>query len=76
MRILNWSEPKPPNEDCAYDHVEASTPMGIFRITWKGWKDHPSYVVEVPYGDFFGGSYDSLEEAMEMTEKNLWTILE
>lgn len=35
---LEWSEAAPPCEDCRYDHVVATSPLGVFRIEWKSWK--------------------------------------
>lgn len=63
MRELKWTDPASPDADCPYDHVSAETPFGTIRITWKGWKDYPSYDVDVhPIADFFE-SYDTLEDA-------------
>ena len=66
---LVWSEPSPPNgDDCFCDHVKAITPFGEIMITWKSWKEHPSYDVEHewdgpwPYGD-------TLQEAKDEAQK-------
>lgn len=45
---LEWSEPRPPNDECRYDHVVAPLAGGQIRIIWKGWKDYPSYEVLFP----------------------------
>lgn len=36
---MSWSEQFPPNEDSYYDHMFLKTPIGIFRVEWKSWKD-------------------------------------
>lgn len=43
MKEIEWSAEKPPNGNVSYDHVSASTPLGLFTIEWKSWKDMPSY---------------------------------
>lgn len=38
-------EHKPPTpEVCHYDYIEINTPLEMFRIEWKGWKDDPVYL--------------------------------
>lgn len=65
---LEWTAPSPANEYCHYNHVEAKTPFGRFLITWKGWKDYPSYdIEETPWGEW-GGSAGNLEDAKEQAE--------
>jgi hypothetical protein len=49
---LQWSENRPPCEECRYDHCTAETPFGGFLITWKSWKEYDSPTVdETPWGD-------------------------
>lgn len=45
-KILEWTKPAPPNNDCPYDHCSAETPFGPYQIEWKSWKDYPGYSVE------------------------------
>lgn len=60
---LAWSEPLKPSSTVAYNHATAETPFGRFLVTWKAWKESPSYTVdETPWGDFMG-SFGSLQEA-------------
>lgn len=41
---LEWCEPRKPNASgIRYDHVLAESPIGLFSIEWKSWKDHPGY---------------------------------
>ena len=47
---LEWSEPRPPNSECPYDHVVAPLAGRQIYIEWKGWKDYPSYEVALPEG--------------------------
>lgn len=51
VKQLEWSEPSPPKEGVSYyDHCDAETPFGFYRIEWKGWKDYPSFGVDSPSG--------------------------
>lgn len=49
---LEWSEPAPPGPACCYDHVVAASPLGEFRIEWKGWKEYDTPCVYLD-GEFF-----------------------
>jgi hypothetical protein len=63
--ILKWSDEKPPNENCPYDHCTAETPFGRVLITWKGWKPRYATAVtadETPFSGYFG-CWNSVEEA-------------
>lgn len=41
---LEWSEQRSPNaKGIRYNHVIAESPLGLFSVEWKGWKDHPNY---------------------------------
>lgn len=65
---LVWSEPTRPDDSCPYDHVTAETPIGVFSIEWKGWKDHDGRCV------FFAGDYvaasDTLDEAKKIAAEH------
>lgn len=62
IRELEWKESQA-NAEVSYNHAIAETPFGRFLITWKGWKDYPSYSIdEAPWGDIFE-SFNSLEDA-------------
>jgi hypothetical protein len=48
---LEWSKDAGPNSGCHYTHTQAETPFGRMLITWKGWKDYPSFALdESPFG--------------------------
>ena len=71
--MLQWTDPTPPTTGvCFYDHVIAKTPFGEIRITWKSWKERPSYDVEMPF-DWSNDDRllwaDDLEEAKEMAQQ-------
>jgi hypothetical protein len=69
--ILQWTENMPPNENCRYDHCIAETPFGRFLITWKGWKEWDSRVVdETPWGDWYA-AFDSLSEAKASCQQGM-----
>ncbi len=64
---LEWSEERPPNDECHYNHVIAESPFGRFLITWKGWKDYPNPTIdESPWG-YAGCGYD-VAEAKQIAE--------
>lgn len=46
IKPLVWSEPENANEEVRYNHVSADTPFGQILITWKGWKEFPSFDVD------------------------------
>lgn len=48
---IKWSEASPPNEDCRYDHVTGTCPLGTYSIEWKSWKEYDSYCI------YFNGDY-------------------
>jgi len=58
---LKWTEHQPPNESSHYDHVTSQTPIGIFCIEWKSWKEYDSYCLTFD-GDFVD-ALPTLEEA-------------
>ena len=67
---LTWTPASKSNSDCPYNHSWANTPFGKFLITWKGWKDYPSYDADVPWGVDPGAyGHPSLEEAQLWCEK-------
>ncbi len=43
---LEWTPAAPSNSGCPYDHTRAKTPFGDYLVTWKSWKDYPSYGLE------------------------------
>lgn len=45
IKPLQWSEHRKPDEIIRYDHVLAESPIGLFSIEWKSWKEHDSYAV-------------------------------
>ncbi len=67
---LVWTDPMPPTKGShPYDHVAAQTPFGEILITWKGWKDYPSYCVDThPLPEYFY-SGNTLEDAKENAER-------
>jgi hypothetical protein len=76
FKPLIWTEPQIPNDEIVYTHVIAHTPFGRILITWKSWKDHPSFTVdEHPSIDFFCCAF-SLEEAKERAEKDYFISLQ
>lgn len=46
VKQIEWSEERPSNAQIPYNHVIGKTPLGNFEITWKSWKESPSFNVE------------------------------
>lgn len=61
IKPLQWSEATQPNEQHRYDHVLASSALGVFSIEWKGWKKYDSPCLMLD-GDFLE-AYTSVDEA-------------
>jgi len=75
-RHLKWAEPKPPTKGShPYDHVTAQTPFGEILITWKSWKDYPSYCVDThPIPGYFHAA-DTLEDAKKKAEQDYFDAI-
>lgn len=54
---MNWSEIKEPNKEVSYNHVILESPLGKFVIDWKGWKENPSYDIQLN-DEWIGSEYD------------------
>lgn len=68
-----WTQPEPPTEGVSnYNHVILRTPVGEFRIEWKGWKETPSYDITLNEG--WVDSKPSLETAKHCVESHLLKI--
>jgi hypothetical protein len=66
FKSLVWSENFKPNDYCRYDHCIADTPFGEFLISWKSWKDYPSFSIDEAPGDHDKYScYFSLDAAKQ-----------
>lgn len=66
IKKIEWSKESPSNNECCYDHVKGSSPLGEYLITWKSWKEHDSYCVESPLG-WIGSGVD-LDDAKEIAQ--------
>ena len=65
---MKWTDINEPTEGISYyNHVLCDSPLGLIKIEWKGWKDRPSYDVEIN-GEWICQEY-SLHEAKETTRK-------
>lgn len=47
VKALEWSPESKPNGYCSYNHTYADTPFGRYQIEWKGWKDRPSFSLDL-----------------------------
>lgn len=69
IKQIQWGETFDPNGRCSYTHCIGTHPLGEFLITWKGWKDYPSYDVEqAPLEGLQQYGFNSLEEAKSETQ--------
>jgi hypothetical protein len=66
IKQISWSEPAAPSGLCSYHYVVGQTAIGYYLITWKDWKDYPSYCVEkTPFNEWLmaGGSLEEAKQA-------------
>lgn len=71
---LNWTDNGRPN--CGYNNATAQTPFGEILITWKGWKDYPTFCVDEP--EWLAGkmySMDTLEDTQKWCEEEYLRLL-
>lgn len=63
---LTWSEEAPPTEGISYyTHIISEiTPLGVFLIEWKSWKERPDYSIVLD--DNYIDTVYSLEEAKKI----------
>lgn len=61
-------------KDCSYDNSAADTPFGRYFITWKSWKDYPSFTVDEAPGEFVytGGSLEETQAACAADFARKW----
>lgn len=73
---LEWVVYECGENDIPYDHCIAETPFGRFLITWKGWKENPSYdVEESPLSNHKWFDGDTLQETKQWCEKKFNKVL-
>jgi len=67
---LPWTRPSEPTDQCSYHHVRCETALGDFLITWKGWKDRPSFDLDhLPFKwDGVTTGWNTLEDAQQWAE--------
>lgn len=64
-----WSKVQEPNLQILYNHITLDTPLGLFVIDWKGWKEQPTYDLSLNY-EWLDSPF-SLEEGKEFVKKYL-----
>ena len=74
IKDIQWSEETGSNDQCCYDHVIGEYPMGRVLITWKSWKDDPSFDVECDNFGWIGTEY-SLKDAKQLAQRNYHDII-
>lgn len=69
IKKIEWSGEQPANNHCSYNHVIGKSPIGDFLITWKGWKESPSFTIdESPFG-WINCLSDTLDDAKAEAQK-------
>lgn len=66
---LKWTDPRPPGPACRYEHVDAESPLGLFRIEWKGWNDDARPCVYL--NDIFIGVATTLDAAKAIAQEHV-----
>jgi len=76
VKEIEWSKTIESNDKIPYTHVIGVSPLGEFAISWKGWKESPSYDIEYsPIEDFghYGG--EDLEDAKKNIQEKYSSII-
>ena len=68
---MNWTEPKPPTKD--ENHVKLISPVGVFTIECKGWKEYDDYFITLNAYTFIGRT-NTLDEAKEVVKQYLTNL--
>ena len=58
VKPLEWIDPTPPNEECAYDHVFADSALGRYSIEWKSWKEYDDRTIFLSGACVGNGGFD------------------
>lgn len=66
IKQILWEGVEPPDKSCSYDHVRGSHPLGEVLISWKSWKNYPSYDLE--FRDEYHSNHSTLEGAKETAQ--------
>ncbi len=74
VKDISWTDKLKPSEEIRYDHVIGGTPLGDFEITWKSWKEYPSYTIEHKAFGYIGDE-NSLESAKEAAESSFESLV-
>lgn len=77
IKPIEWTDEQPPNESCSYNHVCGKTPLFKFQITWKGWKENPSFSVEIgrdSYYEWYAEGVD-LDDAKRIANDYYTTVV-
>ena len=63
VKQIEWQGASKPNHECPYNHEIGQTPIGKYKITWKGWKERPDFLVESSFGDYSMDVFESIKSA-------------
>ena len=65
IKKIQWGELQEPTASVPYTHIFGTCGLGLFLISWKGWKLEPDYNLEqTPWGDsnYFSSDIEELKQ--------------
>ena len=66
VKELEWSQEfQPGRNNSNYNHVRSITPVGIYVLEWKSWKEHGSVTVYLYYPNNNGSDFISAEDNLD-----------
>ena len=69
IKQLEWSEERSPDNNISYNHVKANSPLGMYTIQWKGWKEYDDRTICLD-GDFISMGGDFLDDAKILAQED------
>lgn len=69
IKQLEWSEERSPDNNISYNHVKANSPLGMYTIQWKGWKEYDDRTICLD-GDFVSMGGDFLDDAKILAQED------
>ena len=71
---IKWGVIESPSSRCSYDNLKGEHPLGDLLITWKSWKQYPSFDIE---SDTLGwvGTENSIDDAKINAQQHYDSII-
>ena len=71
VKAIVWGVHGEPNDKIRYDHVVGVTPIGEYLITWKSWKEYPTFTIDAhPFNSDFCPCEMYLHKAKDECQKH------